>query len=65
MISPIFEKLSDTDEFANVECYKVDVDEQEQIAADASIKAVRLCLRLVCGIEAFTPDAYLHLIQRW
>jgi len=40
VISPIFEKLSDTEEFADVECYKVDVDEQEQIAADAGIKAM-------------------------
>ncbi|KAF5334178.1 hypothetical protein D9758_014827 [Tetrapyrgos nigripes] len=39
-ISPIFEKFSDLEELKDVEFYKVDVDEQEQIAQEVGIKAM-------------------------
>ncbi|KAK4058445.1 hypothetical protein OIO90_000604 [Microbotryomycetes sp. JL221] len=40
MIGPVFEKLSESEQFKNVDFYKVDVDEQEQIAAEVGIKAM-------------------------
>ncbi|KAJ7579865.1 thioredoxin-like protein [Mycena floridula] len=41
VISPIFERFSNSDEFADdVDFYKVDVDEQEQIAAEVGIRAM-------------------------
>ena len=39
-ISPIFEKLSDSDGCEGIGFYKVDVDEQEQISQEVSIRAV-------------------------
>ncbi|KAF5312172.1 hypothetical protein D9619_002446 [Psilocybe cf. subviscida] len=39
-ISPIFEKFADLDEHKDVEFYKVDVDEQEEIAAKVGIRAM-------------------------
>lgn len=42
MISPVFEKLSQQAEFDNVDFYKVDIDEQEEIAASVGIRAVSL-----------------------
>lgn len=44
MISPIFEKLSDSGEFAELEFYKIDVDEQQDIAAELGVRAVHLSL---------------------
>ncbi|KAG8906285.1 hypothetical protein FRC01_008070, partial [Tulasnella sp. 417] len=40
MISPILEQLSEKPEFAKVEFYKVDVDDQEQISQEVGIKAM-------------------------
>ncbi|OGM46712.1 putative thioredoxin [Aspergillus bombycis] len=40
VISPIFEKLSGLDSFENIGFYKVDVDQQEQIAQEVGIKAM-------------------------
>ncbi|KAG6907471.1 hypothetical protein DXG01_008807 [Tephrocybe rancida] len=39
-ISPILEKLSENQEFADIGFYKVDVDDQEQIAQEVGIKAM-------------------------
>jgi len=39
-ISPIFEKLSDNNDNAGVEFYKVDVDEQGEIAQEVGITAM-------------------------
>jgi thioredoxin 1 len=39
-ISPIFEKLSENPEFGDVEYYKVDVDEQEDISQEVGIRAM-------------------------
>ena len=41
-ISPVFEGFSDSEENANVEFYKVDVDDQGEIAEEVGIKAVCL-----------------------
>ncbi|KAE8148682.1 thioredoxin-like protein [Aspergillus avenaceus] len=40
VISPVFEKLSETGEFANVLFYKVDVDQQEDISQEVGIRAM-------------------------
>ncbi|KAF9443742.1 putative thioredoxin [Macrolepiota fuliginosa MF-IS2] len=40
VISPIFEKFSDNADFAGVEFYKVDVDEQEQISQEVGVRAM-------------------------
>ena len=40
MISPIFEILSDKKEFNNLKYYKVDTDEQEEIAQEVGIRAM-------------------------
>ena len=40
MISPIFEKISDTPAGEAVGFYKVDVDDQEQVAQEVGIKAM-------------------------
>jgi len=41
VISPIFEKYSESAEFSDgIDFYKVDVDEQEQIAAEVGIRAM-------------------------
>lgn len=40
VISPIFEKFADDVSFDGVEFYKVDVDEQEQIAQEVGVRAV-------------------------
>ncbi|GAW09288.1 thioredoxin [Lentinula edodes] len=39
-ISPIFEKLSERDEFNGVDFYKVDVDEQGDISQEVGIRAM-------------------------
>ncbi|KJA28343.1 hypothetical protein HYPSUDRAFT_33706 [Hypholoma sublateritium FD-334 SS-4] len=39
-ISPVFEGFSDSEENANVEFYKVDVDDQGEIAEEVGIKAM-------------------------
>jgi len=39
-ISPVFEKLSEDEEHSNVEFYKVDVDDQGEIAEEVGIKAM-------------------------
>ena len=41
VISPVFAKLSDDPAFAGVEFYKVDVDQQDQIAQEVGVRAVR------------------------
>jgi len=46
-ISPIFEKFSNDTDNADVDFYKVDVDEQQQIAQEVGIKAVRRALPFV------------------
>lgn len=40
MISPIFEQLSGLPAFSHVKFYKVDTDEQDQIAEEAGIRAM-------------------------
>ena len=40
MISPVFEKLSEGSAAEKIDFYKVDVDEQDQIAAECGIKAM-------------------------
>ncbi|KAF8906361.1 thioredoxin-like protein [Mucidula mucida] len=40
VISPIFIKLSEQPEFAEIEFYKVDVDEQEEIAEEVQLRAM-------------------------
>lgn len=40
MISPIFEQLSGLPTFSHVKFYKVDTDEQDQIAQEAGIRAM-------------------------
>ncbi|KAG8909064.1 hypothetical protein FRC01_007161, partial [Tulasnella sp. 417] len=40
MISPIFEKLSESEDFAGAEFYKVDVDEASDVSAEVGIKAM-------------------------
>ncbi|KAG8918749.1 hypothetical protein FRC01_001680, partial [Tulasnella sp. 417] len=40
MISPIFEKLSEQQEFSGVEFYKVDVDDASAIAQECGIRAM-------------------------
>ncbi|KAJ3790327.1 thioredoxin [Lentinula aff. detonsa] len=39
-ISPVFEKLSERDEFSGVDFYKVDVDEQSDISQEVGIRAM-------------------------
>ncbi|KAJ3494009.1 hypothetical protein NLJ89_g10898 [Agrocybe chaxingu] len=39
-ISPIFEKLSESQDYAGVEFYKVDVDEQPEISQEVGIRAM-------------------------
>ncbi|RLL98919.1 hypothetical protein CFD26_106537 [Aspergillus turcosus] len=39
-ISPVFEKLSDDPQFADVGFYKVDADEQDRIAQEVGIRAM-------------------------
>lgn len=40
MIGPIFEKISDTPASEKVDFYKVDVDEQSQIAQEVGVRAM-------------------------
>ncbi|WFD29382.1 hypothetical protein MSPP1_000391 [Malassezia sp. CBS 17886] len=40
MISPIFEKLSETQASDKVDFYKVDVDDQSQIAQEVGVRAM-------------------------
>ncbi|KAG8912909.1 hypothetical protein FRC01_004837 [Tulasnella sp. 417] len=40
MISPIFEKLSESEDFAEAEFYKVDVDAASEVSAEVGIKAM-------------------------
>ncbi|KAI4528902.1 thioredoxin-like protein [Schizophyllum commune] len=40
VISPIFEKLGQKEEFSSIEYYKVDVDAQEQIAQEVAVRAM-------------------------
>ncbi|KAN0059809.1 hypothetical protein ACQY0O_008383 [Thecaphora frezii] len=40
VISPFFEKLSESTENANIDFYKVDVDHQERISQEVGIKAM-------------------------
>ena len=47
-ISPIFEKLSDNDDFAGVEFYKVNTDEQEQISEELGIRSVSQYDPILC-----------------
>jgi thiol-disulfide isomerase/thioredoxin len=41
VISPIFEKFSQNEEYGKLKFYKVDVDEQEAISQEVGIRAVR------------------------
>ncbi|KIO22520.1 hypothetical protein M407DRAFT_245157 [Tulasnella calospora MUT 4182] len=40
MISPVFEELSESEDFAEAEFYKVDVDEASDISEEVGIKAM-------------------------
>ncbi|XHG02303.1 hypothetical protein AWENTII_005660 [Aspergillus wentii] len=40
MISPVFEKLSNEQDYSNVAFYKVDVDEQEEISQEVGIRSM-------------------------
>lgn len=40
MISPIFEKISDGPAGQSIDFYKVDVDEQSQVASEVGIRAM-------------------------
>ncbi|RDB19202.1 Thioredoxin [Hypsizygus marmoreus] len=40
VISPIFEKFSALEQYAGVEFYKVDVDEQPEIAQEVAVRAM-------------------------
>ncbi|TRM66245.1 thioredoxin-like protein [Schizophyllum amplum] len=40
VISPIFEKLGLKDEYSSIEYYKVDVDQQDQIAQEVGVRAM-------------------------
>ncbi|KAJ5261025.1 hypothetical protein N7478_011620 [Penicillium angulare] len=68
VISPIFEKFSDIDEYSKVRFYKVDCDEQEQIAAEVGIRAMPTFVLFHDGIKVkdFTganPQALQHLVS--
>ena len=58
VISPIFEKLSE--QFPNLDFYKVDVDAAEEIAQEVGIRAVRafvicvVCVRMGLTMGAIT-----------
>ena len=65
VISPIFEKLGQKEEFSSIEYYKVDVDAQEQIAQEVAVRAVRgNAYRRVYTLISHV-DAYLHRVQEW
>lgn len=40
IISPVFERLSEIPDYAELEFWKVDVDEQQEVAKDAHIRAM-------------------------
>lgn len=44
MISPVFERLSDTAELSSIKFYKVDVDAQPDISQEVGVRAVRCCI---------------------
>ncbi|PWN52076.1 thioredoxin [Violaceomyces palustris] len=69
MISPIFEKLSDTAVSEKIAFYKVDVDEQEQISQECRIKAMPTFIFFKGGevIETITgadPGKLNQVIQK-
>lgn len=42
LISPVFEKFSNVADFNNIEFYKVDVDDAQEVSQEAGIKTVSL-----------------------
>ena len=52
MISPIFEQLSGLPAFSHVKFYKVDTDEQDQIAQEAGIRAMPVFMLYKDGDKA-------------
>ncbi|CAI7567351.1 unnamed protein product [Penicillium discolor] len=67
-ISPIFEKMSELAEFNNVEFYKVDADEQEQISQEVGIRAMPTFILFKDGnkIKEFlgaNPNGLKELLQ--
>ncbi|KAJ6016144.1 hypothetical protein N7540_010735 [Penicillium herquei] len=51
VISPIFEKFSDTDQFSKLRFYKVDVDEQQQISEEVGMKAMPTFMSFHNGLK--------------
>ncbi|KAE8344062.1 hypothetical protein BDV24DRAFT_128146 [Aspergillus arachidicola] len=39
-ISPVFERLSNDESLSNIEFYKVDVDQQPEVAAEVGVRAM-------------------------
>ncbi|KAI0297593.1 putative thioredoxin [Multifurca ochricompacta] len=68
MISPIFEKLSDTDTFTQVKFYKVDVNEQSEIATEVGISYIPAVIVFkngdkVKGVISASPAAFESLVK--
>ncbi|KZT01155.1 thioredoxin [Laetiporus sulphureus 93-53] len=68
VISPIFEKLSESEEYTAVDFYKVDVDAQEQIAQEVGIRAMPTFIAFKNGqklkdLVGANPGALQELIK--
>ena len=62
-ISPVFEKLSENEEYAqDVGFYKVDVDDQERIAQEVGIRAVSTSFWLIEDAGLTLPLARCRLL---
>ena len=66
-ISPILETLSE--QYEGVDFYKVDVDEQGEIAQEYGVKAVRLASPFFFFHPSYNrssqTDAYFYALQGW
>ena len=67
MISPIFEKLSE--QFTNIEFYKVDVDTQEQISQEIGIRSMPTFIIFKDGVKidelvGANPSGLQNLLQK-
>jgi len=68
-ISPIFEKMSEQDEYQGVDFYKVDVDEQEAISQEVGIRAMPTFIAFKNGqkddsIVGANPAGLQTLVQK-